>query len=214
MSSVSSLHIRKNATSPSLSLTLVQPLQSSPLPITHLRSLGRKAKLWRRSAAEHDELALEEDVTVDREPDARITLDTTKALRARRVGRRVVDVAAGHDGAVGADAERDAGQRGAAGKDVTTVRRRVGGAGHLAVVGGDDGGGEVEERGAGVGDGVDAAAGEGAGADGVSVAGEFPEAVAGVDVYVGDGAGVLGGVDEAKVVGSRGALLQVGGEDG
>ena len=47
----------------------------------------------------------------------------------------------------------------------------------------------------------------------VAVAGEFPEAVAGVDGYIGDGAVVLGGVDAAEGVGSWLALFQVGGKE-
>jgi hypothetical protein len=41
----------------------------------------------------------------------------------------------------------------------------------------------------------------------------LPEAVGAVDGGVGDGAGVLGAVDEAEVVGAGGALPQVGGEE-
>lgn len=53
----------------------------------------------------------------------------------------------------------------------------------------------------------------GRGADAVSAGVELPEAVAAVDRDVGDGAGVLGAVDVAKVVGAGGALLQVDGEE-
>ena len=41
----------------------------------------------------------------------------------------------------------------------------------------------------------------------------MPEALAAVDGDVGDGACVLGGIDEAKVVSASGALLQVDGEE-
>lgn len=51
-------------------------------------------------------------------------------------------------------------------------------------------------------------------ADGVSVSRELPEALGGVDVGVGDLAGVLGVVDEAEVVGPSGVVLQGHGEEG
>ena len=83
----------------------------------------------------------------------------------------------------------------------------------MAVVGGHDGSREVEKCGAGVGNGVDAAAREPTGADSVSVTGEFPEAVGRADGDVGDATGVLRRVNETEIVGSWGALLQVGSED-
>lgn len=203
-----------------------------------------EAQLGRAGALEDDELGLEEDVAVDGEADAGVGLDAAEAgylchitsaslsfpVRpkrggggrsrsgglTRRAGRdgRVVHEGARDDGAVGADAERDAGQGRGAGEDVAAVGGAVAGVEDLAVVGGDDGGGEVEEGGAGVGDGVDGAGGEGAGADGVAVGRELPEAVGGVDGHVGDAAGVLGAVDVAEVVVADAALLEVGREDG
>lgn len=204
----------------------------------------REPQLGRAGALEDDELGLEEDVAVDGEADAGVGLDPAEAgyfvtsrqhlsliprcdprgggFRSRsggltrRAGRngRVVHEGARDDGAVGADAERDAGQGRGAGEDVAAVGGAVAGVGDLAVVGGDDVGGEVEEGGAGVGDGVDGGAGEGAGADGVAVGRELPEAVGGVDGHVSDAAGVLGAVDVAEVVVADAALLEVGGEDG
>jgi len=53
----------------------------------------------------------------------------------------------------------------------------------------------------------------GVAADGVAVAGEFPEALAGVDGHIRDGAVVFGGIDAAEGVGSWLALFQVGGEE-
>ena len=140
-------------------------------------------------------------------------MDTAEARSARVVDRCVADIASRDNGPVGANAEGDTGKCGAARENVTTLLLRVLGTRNLAVVGSDDGGGEVEERGASVGDGVDAAARKGTRADGITVAGEFPEAVAGLDIDVGDRAGVFGCVDEAKVVGTRYTLLQVRRED-
>jgi len=71
-------------------------------------------------------------------------------------------------------------ERGGAVEDVATLRLVVGRALDLFVVGSDDGGGEVEQGGAGIGDGVaDAARGAVGGADAVASRGELPEAVGG-----------------------------------
>ncbi len=71
-------------------------------------------------------------------------------------------------------------ERGGAVEDVAALRLVVGCALDLLVVGGDDGGGEVEQGGACVGDGVaDAAGGAVGGADAVAAGGELPEAVGG-----------------------------------
>ena len=83
----------------------------------------------------------------------------------------------------------------------------------MAVVGGDEVVGEEEEGCARVGDGGDAFAHGGPGADGVAARGEAPETLRVVDGGVGDGAGVLARVDVAKVVAAGLAFLQVGGEE-
>ncbi len=186
---------------------------SSPLLGSNKR-LRRKTESRARRTVKDDKLALEEDIAKDGKANAGIRLNAAKAGRAGSVNGSVVDVVARHNGLVGSDAEGDAGQNGAAGVGVTAlsgVERR---APDLGVVGLDDSGGEVEEGGSGVGDGVDTGALEGGVADGVAVAGEFPETLALVDGHVGDGAVVLGVVDHAEAVGSGLALLQVRSEEG
>lgn len=178
-----------------------------------LRWLGSEAELRGASTAEDDELGLEEDVAEDGEANARVALDAAEAGGRAGGQRGILDVRAGHDSAVGADAQGDAGQRGCARKGVATLRRVVLGARDFRVVGADDRGGQVEQSGTRVGDAVDRSRGEGTAADGVSVAREFPEAVGGVDIDVCDGTRVLARVNVAKVVGAWGTLLQVGGEE-
>ena len=90
----------------------------------------------------------------------------------------------------------------------------VGGSRDLGVVCGDDGVGEEEERGAGVGDGLEGRGYGAAGADGVAGGGEAPESLAVVDGGVGDVAGVFGTVNVAEVVRAWFSLQKVGGEDG
>ena len=82
----------------------------------------------------------------------------------------------------------------------------------MSVVGFDKGGGGEEQRGACVGDGGEGGAG-GFGADGVAGGGEAPKALAAVDGGVCDVARILAVVDKAKVVGARGALEEIGGEE-
>ena len=180
-----------------------QTLSGTVLP------LGGNTESRGGRVVEDDVLALEEDVAVDGEADAGVGLDATVAGAAARGDGGVVDVGAGNDGAVAADAECQAGEGGGAGEDVAAVGGRVLRARNLSVVRADEGGGGVDEGGAGVSDGVDGGRDEAAGAHGVAGTGELPEAVGGVDRHVGDGAGVLRGVEEAEVVGAWSALLQV-----
>ena len=144
---------------------------------------------------------------------SRVEMVAGEKLTGSRI-RGVVDVATGDNGLVRTDAERDAGQGGGAGEDVAAGRCAVGRARNLGVVGLHGSCGKVEKRGSGVGDGVDGRRHERAGSNGVSIAGEFPEAVGGLDGHVGDAAGIFAAVDVAEVVVTWGALLQVGGEDG
>ena len=176
-----------------------------------LCSLGRKAKLWGGRAVENHELRLEEDVAVDTEANAGVALDTTEAGAASRGG--VVDVAAGHDGLVGSDAERDAGESRGAWVGVTALTGVVSGAGDLSIVSADGGCGEVEKRGSGVSDGVDARRYERPGADSITITAELPEAIGGVDGDVGNRSGVLRCIDVTKIVASWCTLLQVGCEE-
>ena len=90
----------------------------------------------------------------------------------------------------------------------------IGRATDLSVVGINDIVGEDEERGAGVGNGTDRGAGEGGAAYTVAVAGEAPEALAVVYRGVGDVAGIGTVIDEAELIGARGAFLEVRSEEG
>lgn len=160
-----------------------------------MRLLLREAQSRRAlGLVENSKDALEEDVAEDVEANAGVGLDAAEALRAR--DRRKVHVAARDRENLATDRDVEVGECGAAAEDVTTLCAVVGGAGNLLVVGGHDGRGQVEERGAGVGNRVTDAAGRGiTGADGVATSGELPEAVGGVDWNVGDGAGVLRAID-------------------
>lgn len=70
----------------------------------HLGWLGGNPELRVSSVVEDDELALEEDIAIDGESDTCIALETTVAGRATVFNGSVVEVGAGNDGAIGADA--------------------------------------------------------------------------------------------------------------
>ena len=195
-----------------------------PHPISHLsglrlllphKRLGRKPQPRARRTIKDDKLALKEDVSEDREADTGVRLDTTKASRSGGVNGGIVDIAARHDSLVGSNTQRNARQLSAASISVTALCGVHGRTGHFGVVGLDDGVGEVEQGRSGIGNRIDAEGLEArVAADAVAVGCEFPEALAGVDGYVGDGAVVLRGVDLAEAVGTRLAFFQVGGEQG
>lgn len=144
--------------------------------------------------------SLEGNITKDVDTDTRAALETTEAAGGAGGDGTKVEVVTGDNDAGGADTKSEVGQGPAAGEDVAAGRGAVGGARDLGPVGADDGGGEVEQGGAGVGDAVQGGGLEGAGADGVAGRGELPEALAGGDGGVGDGTGIGGGIDETKVV--------------
>lgn len=156
----------------------------------------------------HDVLALEEDISEDAEANAGVVLDAAEAGRRAVGDGRIVDVLSGHNLVDAADDGGKRGQSGRAGEHVSTVCGGVGGPCDFGVVGFDDGGGEVQQRGAGVANGVDGGLHDSSGADCVSSRGELPEAVGGVNVDVGQGSGVLGRVDEAEVVGTGSVVLE------
>lgn len=173
--------------------------------------LSSETDSWSASADIVDSKdALKEDVTEDGESNTSVALNTTVALSPGVVDWCVVDQAAGNGESLAANCDVEVGESCAAGEDVTTLARRVGGAGDLSVVCGDYSRWEVEERSAGVSNGsADRARGRGAGANGVATCSELPESVGGVDVGVGDRAGVLAGVDVAEVVGTCGVVFEV-----
>jgi hypothetical protein len=173
-----------------------------------------KAEAGGAIALEDDVLALEEDVTEDGDTDVGVALETTEAGAGAGRERGVVDVLAG-DGEFGAaDDDAEGGESSRAGERVTTLSCVVLGTADLGVVGADDGLGEVHEGGAGISNGVNGGAASGTSADRVAGGGELPEAVGGVDVDVGDRAGVLGGVNVAEVVGTGSMVLEGDGEQG
>ena len=189
-------------------------MQHDPIAsMTGLQSLSGEAKLRSsRCVIEDDELRLEEDITEDGLSDAVIALETTEAAPTLGSGR-VVHVASGHHGSVAFDLEREVGEGGGAAEDVSTVRLAVGRSGDLSVVGGDEVVGEEEKGSSGVGDGGDALADGGSGANGVPAGCEAPEPLGVVHGGVGDVASVLAGVNVAEVVATGLTLLQVGGEE-
>ena len=154
---------------------------------------------------------LEEDVTKDRHANTIVGLNATVASAA--AGRSKVDVAARDDEGLATNSNVEVRQSRAAREDVAALGAAVRRAGDLGVVGLDSGVGDEEEGGAGVSDGGADAAGGGGGANAVAAGGKLPEALAAADGDVGDGAGVLGGVDEAEVVAAGFALLEVDGEE-
>jgi len=175
--------------------------------------LRREPESRARPTVKDNKLALEEDITPNGETDAGVRLDTTKAGSPRSVNGSVVDVVTWHDGLVGADAEGDAGESGAAGIGVATLSGVERGAWDLGVVGLNNSVGEVEEGGSGVGDGINADALERRVADCVAVACKFPETLARDDGDVGDGAIVFGVVDFTEAISAWLTLLQVRSEE-
>ena len=182
----------------------------SRMTIYHLRLLS-KANL-RTSAVENDVLALEEDITKDGETDSGVALDTTEAGTIT-VGSEV-DVSArnGVDGATNLNTKvrESRGAREGIAAGALAVLSTL----DLSVVGRDDVVVDVEERSAGVSDGVNVGGGSGAAANGVASSSEFPETIRGVHIDVGDLAGVGGSVNEAEGVSTWATLLQVGGKEG
>jgi len=82
------------------------------------------------------------------------------------------------------------------------------------VVGSHDGGFKEQKRGSSISNSVDGLRLESSAADFVSAAGEFPEAVLGVDGSIGNAAGMFRGVDVAEVIAAWCTSLQVGSKDG
>jgi hypothetical protein len=183
--------------------------------IAHLEQTGLVREPDPRAARvlEDDVLALQEDVAKDREANARVDLDATKARGAAILDGGVVDVLAGDTLLDAGESKRKVGQGSRAGEDVSSVRVAVGGARDLCVVSPDDSGGQVEERGARVSDAVDAGRDGRAGTDAVAREGELPEALGAVDVGVGDRTRVLGAVDVTKVVRTSSVVLEGGGKE-
>lgn len=157
----------------------------------------------------HNQPRLQRHPTPNINPHLSTALNPPKArIRPQRRGP-VVDKLARNRKLLISHAKNKRRRRRAAGKDIAAVGARVESAGDGLVVGVGDGRGQIQEGGAGVGDALDGLGDPGLGSHGVARGG--PEPVAGVtdasaggsgDFGVGEVAGVLGGVDEAEVVGS------------
>lgn len=175
--------------------------------------LRRKSKTRRALSLIKDSVhSLQEDIAKNRELNAVVGLNTTVASAA--TGRSKVDVATRDGESLAGNGDVEVRQSSAAREHIAALGVAVRGAGDFGVVGFDGGVGDEQESGAGVGDGAaDGAGCGGGGANAVAAGGELPEAVGAVDGSVGDGALVLGAVDEAEVVSAGGALLQVNGEE-
>ena len=159
----------------------------------------------------HDELALEPDVAEDGHADTAVALEAAEARTARR-GRGVVEVVTRDRAGVVADREADVGKGGRAGEDVATVVLAIGGTLDVAPVVRNDGVVDKDERGSGVGDGLDRRGRGGAGANGVAVGSVAPESLTAVDIGVADIAGMFAVVNVSEVVVAGLTLLKVGGE--
>lgn len=165
----------------------------------NLRALASPAET--RAAGglvEDNESGLESDVTEDGEADVRVGLDTSEAVGV--VDGGVVDVLTGDGDLSITDTEDEVGGSGRAGEDVSTLRAVDLSTGDLLVVGSHDGVGEESKSGTGVGDTVEVGALEATAANAVASGGEAPEALAVVDIGVGDVTSVLGVVNDTEVI--------------
>ena len=175
--------------------------------------LSREPKLRTPSRITKDhKLRLKEDIPKDRQTDARITLQAPEAAPTPRRGS-IIHITPRHNSLVAFDSQSKVWQIGGAREDVTAVGLAVGGPGDLGVIGRDEVVGQEEEGGSRVGDGGEAVADRGSGADRVPARCEGPEALGVVHGRVGDVARVLARVDVAEVVASGGTLFQVCGEE-
>lgn len=162
---------------------------------------------------EHHKLALKEDVTEDIEADTTAALNASEASRPAVVDRRVVDIRAGDSGLVVTNLEAYVGQSDAAGVGIPSLLLVVPRAINAPVVVRHDGVIDKEQRGSSISDSVKAVGVDVASTNGVAGASERPEALAVVDIDVGDVAGMCAVVDGTKAVGAGLAFLEVGGEE-
>lgn len=183
--------------------------------------LGRDTRLLSETKARRargdvvdDVLALKEDVAEDVEADFVVGLDAAEAGAGASPDRRVVDVLAGHGLGNAADGDGEVGQSRRARENVAALGAVVLCTADLGIVGLHNGSVKVDQGCAGIDNGVDAGPDSCGGANRVAARGEAPETLAVVDVDIGDGTGVLLGVDEAEVVGTSGVVLQIDSEEG
>jgi hypothetical protein len=152
-------------------------------------------------------LGLKQNVAVDRETNSVIRLNAAIAFRAR--DRSIVHVRTRDNAAIWANAEGEIGKRRAAGENISSFAVGIFSSRNLGVVCGNHGVWEKKERGASISNGINAERLEAARADCVPATGELPEAVFGIDGSVANAASVFGRVNESKVIGTRGALLEI-----
>lgn len=126
-----------------------------------------------------------------------------------------VDVGALDGGRGATDVEGKIGHLGVAREDETTGLRVVGGTGNGGVVSVDGSRVGEDEGGTGVGNGLSTSGTllGGAAVNGKAFAGELPESLGVVDGDPGHGAGELGGVDAAELVGAGGVGTKVSSEE-
>ena len=134
----------------------------------------------------------------DAKPNPRIRLNASKALTP--AVRAKVHIAPWHRMARSSNRDTKVRQRSGTREDPATSRSAVGRAADGLVVLAHDGSGEVEERGARVGNRSADCSGGGGGADAVAAGAEFPVGFL-RDGRVGQSTGVFGAVDEAEVLG-------------
>ena len=102
------LHAKRRNTRrkyPNRTKPLRKLLRSSSSDVFHLSGLGGEPKPWWRSALEDNELRLEEDITIDRESNTGVCLNTTEAPGG--ADGSVVHVATGNNSAVRTEAKSD-----------------------------------------------------------------------------------------------------------
>ena len=157
--------------------------------------------------------ALEEDVAEDVEANGLVGLNTAKACAAATGNGGVVNELSGHSLGNATDGDGEVGQSSRAREYVAALCGVDLGAGDLGVVCLCDSRVDVNQSGTCVDDTGDTRLDSCCRADRVSGCAESPETLAGVDIDVGNGAGVLSRVDEAEVVGTSGMVLKVNSEE-
>lgn len=131
---------------------------------------------------------------------ARLTLATV-------VDWSIIEKRTGNEGVIAADANGDAGESGAARKDVSTLGGAVEGSRNLAIVILDDTIWKVEKSGPSVSDSVNSSGLIARIADSITLGAESPKASSAVNWHVGNRPDVFGVIDEAEVIGSGHTLL-------
>lgn len=171
--------------------------------------MGSEAKLG-AVGVKHHVLALQENITEDREANTSVRLKTTKA--GAIAGGAVVHQGAGHGSSVSADSNAEIGQSSRAREDVSASVVVILSSTDLGVVLGDNGGIKKKQSGTSISNSVETSARLGSSL--VAVNAEAPESLRVVNIGVYDGAGVLRGVCETKVIDTGLAVLQSNGEEG